>query len=131
MRVNAKVEVSGPLASGEAANALQDALRATVHELSQEAQTELQSFVMDKTGRATGFFQDHIIISNLKKYRDAEVVHPAYPAVLYGPWLEGTSERNRSTRFPGYHLFRLTRQRMQDKAADVAERHIDEAMRKL
>ncbi len=131
MKINANVEVSGPLADGQAANLLQEALRKTVHELSEEARSELQSWTMDKTGRATGFFQSHIIISTMKKYRNAEVVHAAYPAVLYGPWLEGTSERNRSTRFKGYHLFRLTRQDIQDHAGEVAERNIDDAMSRL
>ena len=30
----------------------------------------------------------------------------------YGPWLEGTSRRNQSTRFKGYHSFRKTTQWM-------------------
>lgn len=29
--------------------------------------------------------------------------------VVYGPWLEGTSSRNQSTRFKGYSSFRRTR----------------------
>jgi hypothetical protein len=30
--------------------------------------------------------------------------------VVYGPWLEGTSERNRTTRFKGYSALRRARQ---------------------
>lgn len=30
--------------------------------------------------------------------------------VIYGPWLEGTSERNRTTRFKGYSALRRARQ---------------------
>lgn len=30
--------------------------------------------------------------------------------IVYGPWLEGTGSRNRSTRFKGYKSFRLTTQ---------------------
>jgi hypothetical protein len=29
--------------------------------------------------------------------------------VVYGPWLEGTSSRNQTTRFKGYSVFRKTR----------------------
>jgi hypothetical protein len=32
--------------------------------------------------------------------------------VEYGPWLEGTSTRNQTTRFKGYHSFRKTTQWM-------------------
>jgi hypothetical protein len=33
--------------------------------------------------------------------------------VIYGPWLEGTSTRNQSTRFEGYGTFRKTAQHIQ------------------
>src|SRR5688572_30770062 len=32
--------------------------------------------------------------------------------IVYGPWLEGTSERNRTTRFRGYAAFRKGMQRV-------------------
>jgi hypothetical protein len=32
--------------------------------------------------------------------------------IVYGPWLEGTGSRNRTTRFKGYRSFRLTTQQM-------------------
>jgi hypothetical protein len=44
--------------------------------------------------------------------------------VVYGPWLEGTSRRNRSTRFKGYRTFRLTKQRLQARAGEIAERQL-------
>lgn len=37
--------------------------------------------------------------------------------VIYGPWLEGTSERNRTTRFKGYASFR--------RAASDTRAHLD------
>lgn len=33
--------------------------------------------------------------------------------VVYGPWLEGTGSRNRTTRFKGYRSFRIAAQSMQ------------------
>lgn len=38
--------------------------------------------------------------------------------VVYGPWLEGTSSRNKTTSFKGYHSFKKTRDwlRVQSKA---------------
>ena len=39
--------------------------------------------------------------------------------VVYGPWLEGTSGRNRTTRFKGYSSFRRTRRWLQTQAGKV------------
>lgn len=40
--------------------------------------------------------------------------------IVYGPWLAGVSQRNRSTRFKGYAHWRRASQRLQARAADVA-----------
>lgn len=42
--------------------------------------------------------------------------------IVYGPWLEGTSERNRTTRFKGYASFRRARQSVQDRVPQLVDR---------
>ena len=50
----------------------------------------------------------------------------------YGPWLEGTSRRNQSTRFKGYHSFRNTVQWLNRKRVPwLVNREIDKMVRKL
>lgn len=44
--------------------------------------------------------------------------------VIYGPWLEGTSSRNETTRFKGYASFRRVAQWLQEKGRPVAEAHL-------
>ena len=51
--------------------------------------------------------------------------------VIYGPWLEGTSSRNQTTRFKGYGAFRLTAQWLEKKADDVLEKHTRKAAKRL
>jgi hypothetical protein len=41
--------------------------------------------------------------------------------MVYSPWLEGTSQRNHSTRFRGYHTFRLIGQELDRRAEPMAE----------
>ena len=41
-----------------------------------------------------------------------------------GPWLEGVSRRNSSTRFKGYHTFRLITGQLQAKAGSIAQRRL-------
>ena len=44
---------------------------------------------------------------------------------VYGPWLEGVSSRNASSRFKGYATFRKTTAKLQTAAAGVADPIID------
>ena len=41
---------------------------------------------------------------NIRDQGDASVVNDR--GIVYGPWLEGTGSRNRTTRFKGYASFR-------------------------
>jgi hypothetical protein len=50
--------------------------------------------------------------------------------VIYGPWLEGVSRRNQSTRFKGYHTFRLIAQLLAREAYVFVERNIDLAVKR-
>jgi len=51
--------------------------------------------------------------------------------VVYGPWLEGISARNRTTRFKGYASFRKTGQWLQKQSKNVLKKNITHLMRKL
>jgi hypothetical protein len=42
--------------------------------------------------------------------------------VVYGPWLEGVSSRNRTTRFKGYSTFRKVRDELAQRAPSIAEK---------
>jgi hypothetical protein len=51
--------------------------------------------------------------------------------VIYGPWLEGTGSRNRTTRFKGYATFRRTVQALQARADQMADGRKAELVREL
>ncbi len=51
--------------------------------------------------------------------------------VIYGPWLEGTGGRNRSTRFKGYASFRKTGQFLNKIARRVLQGQVRRAVREL
>ncbi len=50
----------------------------------------------------------------------ADVVISDLP-VVYGPWLEGVSTRNETSRFKGYHTFRKITRDLQDIAPYIAQ----------
>jgi hypothetical protein len=41
--------------------------------------------------------------------------------MVYGPWLEGTGSRNKTTRFKGYRTFRIVTARLQIDSDELAE----------
>ena len=64
----------------------------------------------------TGYYESNVRIHNTSDGQ--EVWDGGYAGPVYGPWLEGVSDRNAATRFKGYHAFR--------KAAEQLERRIAE-----
>lgn len=58
------------------------------------------------------------------------VIHDG--GVIYGPWLEGDSPRNMTTRFKGYHAFRQTGQWLEkERTGTVLKRHIEALIEEL
>lgn len=51
--------------------------------------------------------------------------------VVYGPWLEGTSGRNQTTRFKGYRSFRQTAQYMQGLVPALSQKWAHRAVEAL
>lgn len=128
-KVEIQADVTGPLADGSADNALQDWAAATAKALGDEGVQLLRDFPMNKTGRARGGFQENLKV--LQNGPVARIPAPMIRGVTWGPWLEGTSSRNESTRFKGYHLFRKTRQELQKRAPEIGQRELDKVMPRL
>jgi hypothetical protein len=49
----------------------------------------------------------------------------------YGPWLEGTGSRNETTRFKGYHSFRLAGQVLDGLAEAIAEEALQPYLKEM
>lgn len=113
--------VNSPLADGRTQEALHQWLDASKKEVADLAVTNLRSIKMDKSGRGTGHYQSEIRQS-LTTFNDVLIDDP----VIYGPWLEGFTERNESTRFKGYRLWRQTSQKIGAEAGDIAERKLEQ-----
>jgi len=76
----------------------------------------------------TGSFAGAVRVQDFKQGR---TIMADYPQVLYGPWLEGTSERNTSTRFRGYRIFRLTRNWLRKNVGPLVEARFQQALDEL
>lgn len=57
--------------------------------------------------------------------------HVTDGGVVYGPWLEGTSDRNKTTRFKGYAMFRRATQTTDREVRRLAKPHVERFIREL
>jgi hypothetical protein len=101
---------------------LEEAQRQVAHQGAAEVRARLGDVLKHPTGRYESHVHDTVVGDNPSVVDDR---------VVYGPWLEGTGSRNRTTRFKGYHTFRLIAQRLRREAPAIADRVVSEHLRRL
>jgi hypothetical protein len=127
LKIKLAADVSGPLADGTAEKAVDQWLERTTQRLGDEAVEMLRAYPLDKSGRAHGAFQSMLQVTRVS-VSQTMVRGPQERGVVWSPWLEGTSSRNESTGFKGYHLFRKTRQQLQKRAPQIGEQVLSEVI---
>lgn len=112
-----EINVSGPVFDGRAERACSE-LAADAVEVVAEAAEEQAVALMQ------AYFRDPTPYYWLQ----VTTAHPAYltdvvhdQGVIYGPWLEGVGERNKTSRFKGYHHWRQTRQEIAARVPELVD----------
>ncbi len=118
----ADVELRGPLFDGRFDAAVSDYLDAAENEISFEGAMMVRENLDPVLQHPTGYYESHIRPDGPRVWDGG---------VIYGPWLEGTGERNKTTRFKGYATFRRTAQQLQNRAVDIAERVLPAYLRRM
>ena len=108
LKITAQCQVTGPLGDGRAIKAAEQWAEKTTEALGDVGVRMLRAFPMNKTGRARGEFENALKTVR-KSPTEVRIPGPQEKGVAWSPWLEGTSKRNQSANFKGYHLFRKTR----------------------
>lgn len=123
--VTARIRVTGPLADGRADAALDSFRRDLEETLARQGESIVRDKAnrMNKSGRGlTGRAAAHVHARN--EGGSWAVVGTSEAGQAWWPWLEGTSKRNYTTRFKGYHTFRLVRGILDKRAQRVAEERL-------
>ena len=143
-RVEADVEGHGPLFTGEADKLLKEWARNTAKALADEGAEKLRAWNFDKgvrgrdargrftheaSGRSRGGFRANINV--ITDGPVARIPGPMITGVVWAPWLEGTSKRNNSTGFKGYHMFRDTAKGLRERASEVGQDELDKILPRL
>lgn len=117
--VSLDVEVSGPFFQ-PGADIVTDAYIFSAQEhIAQEAEKKVKAFqsllFRYQSSPPTGYATRHV---RTRVQASRHIVTDS--AIVYGPWLEGVSERNKTTRFKGYAIFRRTARSISNRAVDIA-----------
>jgi hypothetical protein len=127
MASNVNVTIEGPLFDGEATAAVKEWLASTRKDLGVQAQAivKAKAMKMNRSGRGgSGRAADAVQLVPGAAY--VNVVGVSTKGEVWWPWLEGTSHRNQSTRFKGYHAFRLARGIVAKRARTTAQAALEE-----
>jgi hypothetical protein len=138
MELRTNVEMTGPFFQGAASQKLKRAFSGAVRELTQEAESFLNDRlrpiggggVYKNLSRAEGGST-----GNYRRNLSTEMTQLnsliSDGGVIYGPWLEGISERNKTTRFKGYSSFRRAAQFAEEKSERVFQKYATKFVRSV
>ncbi len=141
-----QVRLRGPVLNGQAPPIINDTLRLTVGDVAAEGERIVKGELVPGHGLVTGHYRRSIhgettgvragialaaagVGAGQFFASPHGIIHDSQ--VIYGPWLEGVSSRNQSTRFKGYSMFRKARQQLETTKGVFLQRRVQQALQRL
>lgn len=125
------VTVSGPIFDGRAEAAAHAYAREVERYIGEKAVTRIRAYLPTQymyLGHHGGTPEDNPVPpnagwlqANITATEQVDDVVVTDDNVVYGPWIEGVSSRNLTSRFKGYHTFRLIGEQLDSEAVVLAE----------
>jgi hypothetical protein len=125
-RIAVDVEASGPLWDGRAQAAVTRFLADAQRKVAVVAEEAVHANLGSRLKNPTGRYESNIGIRQVR--RDLVVTDDK---VIYGPWLEGTSQRNQTTRFKGYRSFRRARATARKLVKPIAQAVLNSYLKQM
>lgn len=120
------VTYSGPLFDGSSLRIVAAMMKAADKALGQAGVNLVELQLSNNLRNPSGFYQSQIRTDN--KSTGAVI---SDGGVIYGPWLEGTGSRNRTTKFKGYSSFRKAGQQLNQAAEYITQQAISQYVKQL
>lgn len=120
LKLKIHYEAHGPILDGSANRLLDNAMPMMERRIAQEGLRMIHQRLGHVLKHPTGYYESRVMIDNSSA---SPMVTDS--GVIYGPWLEGVSRRNTTTRFKGYHTFRMVAQELDSKKLIFAEMVLD------
>lgn len=126
--IRIEVDTTGPFFTGAYQTELHKHLDEAKAEVAQLGVDRIKARIGARAKDPTGYYAAHVVTDLVKPFND-QLIHDS--GVRYGPWLEGTSSRNTSTRFKGYKIFQRTRAWLRKQATPILQQKIDEFVNRM
>lgn len=122
------VRLVGPTVEGYALPIVDDMLKGAIHEVADYAKFQVMITEEETFQNPTGYYTSKTTLTPLSPY--------SYSlndgGVIYGPWLEGIGSRNSPvTRFPGYHIYRKTKNSIAQRSKAIVDAWVARTVGKL
>jgi len=117
----------GPVVEGRAPAIVDLMLEGAMAEVASYALHEVQMELIEVLQHPTGYYESQVRAEPIS--RDQWSINDS--GVIYGPWLEGLSERNQTTSFKGYAVFRRVQGRISQKATAIVQAWVSRTLGSL
>ena len=137
MWVSIVVDVQGPVFGLRVHDILEDALHDSVRELVAAGERIAKDRAIDVVYSHGGAHPDQYRpTGRWLNSLHGEMTGPLEGTIddsrpVYGPWLEGVSSRNQTTRFKGYATFRHTMGELERQSDEIVSKHVRRALARL
>jgi len=120
------IKESGPLFDGRAKSIIDRSVRDMQHHLAEVGADMVRGELERVLRKETPYYRLQVTTT---EYPSRTVINDG--GVVYGPWLEGTGSRNKTTRFKGYATFRRTAALLEARAKSILQPYVDMLAEKL
>lgn len=124
--IRTSVDYGGPLFNGQGPSIVVRSARDMEKRVAEAGADMVRTELMHVLRRETPYYRTQI---TTKEMYGRHVITDG--GVVYGPWLEGTSERNKTTRFKGYATFRRMAQKLDRDAPGLVRDRVFRMVREL
>jgi hypothetical protein len=126
-RVNVKSEHKGMVFKVAPSKAAAQRMVIAINEaIAQEGVNRVRARLGEVLQNPTGYYESRIAVERRQIYRGVWDQN-----VIYGPWLEGTGSRNRTTRFKGYRTFRTVKQALDQDSRTISQPLVEQYVREM
>ena len=125
--IGATIKISGALLTGGALPAIDNFVTEAVYQVGAQGLADWHAGLDASLQHPTGHYESQLMLD--VQSPDVVVLHDQ--GMVYGPWLEGTGSRNRTTKFKGYKQARLAAQGLGRKVPTVVAPYLELLVRRL
>jgi hypothetical protein len=126
-----EITISGPLFDGTAADMLAELVQDALWSVGMAAESLWLENLDTNLVTQTPYYITQITIERLEGAGPIPDVVVHDRGVIYGPWLEGVSSRNDTTRFKGYASLRAAAQAIEDQVDDLVADAVERGVARM